>query len=161
MKRLIALLLCAAVLTGLISGCGKSGSSGTAYVPTGDAILMEDEPDPTEEDTLADEAMILAYYPNRSMNPIIAMNFSNRVLFSLMYQGLGGCGYHLPRHRKKPAWVYLRAVARLYLYGIFHGKSSLQSSIGQIYDLILYFTAAAFPWQGSVAVGFLPYMAVF
>ena len=88
MKRLIALLLCAAVLTGLISGCGKSGSSGTAYVPTGDAILMEDEPDPTEEDTLADEAMILAYYPNRSMNPIIGMNFSNRVLFSLMYQGL-------------------------------------------------------------------------
>ena len=88
MKRLIALLLCAAVLTGLISGCGKTGSSETAYVPTGDAILMEDEPDPTEEDTLADEAMILAYYPNRSMNPIIAMNFSNRVLFSLMYQGL-------------------------------------------------------------------------
>ena len=37
----------------------------------------------TEEETL-----VLAYYPNRSMNPLIAMNFSNRVLFSLMYQGL-------------------------------------------------------------------------
>lgn len=86
MKRLLALLLVFATLTALISGCASEKDS--AYVPTGDAILMEDDPDPTEEDTLADQTMILAYYPNRSMNPIIGMNFSNRVLFSLMYQGL-------------------------------------------------------------------------
>ena len=86
MKRLLALLLVLATLTALISGCASEKDS--AYVPTGDAILMEDDPDPTEEDTLADQTMILAYYPNRSMNPIIGMNFSNRVLFSLMYQGL-------------------------------------------------------------------------
>ena len=82
MKRLLALLLVFATLTALISGCASEKDS--AYVPTGDAILMEDDPDPTEEDTLADQTMILAYYPNRSMNPIIGMNFSNRVLFSLM-----------------------------------------------------------------------------
>ena len=86
MKRLLALLLVFATLTALISGCASEKDS--TYVPTGDAILMEDDPDPTEEDTLADQTMILAYYPNRSMNPIIGMNFSNRVLFSLMYQGL-------------------------------------------------------------------------
>ncbi len=86
MKRLLALLLVFATLTALISGCTSEKDS--TYVPTGDAILMEDDPDPTEEDTLADQTMILAYYPNRSMNPIIGMNFSNRVLFSLMYQGL-------------------------------------------------------------------------
>ena len=87
MKRLLALLLVFASLTALVSGCARSEEQGT-YTPTGDAILMEDDPDPTEEDTLADQTMILAYYPNRSMNPIIGMNFSNRVLFSLMYQGL-------------------------------------------------------------------------
>ena len=86
MKRLIALLLCFAGLLSLFSGCGQTQEE--AYVPTGDAILMEDEEAPTEPDELAEETMILAYYPNRSMNPIIAMNFSNRVLFSLMYQGL-------------------------------------------------------------------------
>ena len=87
MKRLLALLLVLTTLTALVSGCGSAGKDET-YVPTGDALLMEDEETPTEPDELADEAMILAYYPNRSMNPIIAMNFSNRVLFSLMYQGL-------------------------------------------------------------------------
>ena len=86
MKRLIALLLCFAGVLSLFSGCGKTQEE--AYVPTGDALLMEDEEVPTEPDELAEETMILAYYPNRSMNPIIAMNFSNRVLFSLMYQGL-------------------------------------------------------------------------
>ena len=160
MKRILCLLLVLVLLMALLPGCSRKIDN-TGYSPTGDAILMEGE-EPTEAEEEEDaQNLVLAYYPDRSLNPIFGSDYTNRVLMSLMYQGLGGSGYHLPRHGKKPAWVYLRAVARLYLYGTFHGKSSLQSSIGQIYDLILYFTASAFPWQGSVAMGFLPYIAVF
>ena len=145
----------------IISGAGDKSTD--LYEKADRFVCTLQKGEEPEEETIAPDSqdLTLAYYPDRSMNPLYGSDYTNRVVMSLMYQGLGGCGYHLPRHRKKPAWVYLRAVARLYLYGIFHGKSSLQSSIGQIFDLILYFTAAAFPWQGSVAVGFLPYMAVF
>ena len=87
MKKIISLLLVTAMLMGLLSGC--SDPSGDAYVPTGDALLMEGE-DP-EDLSLQDEelqALTLTYYPNRSMNPLIGVNITNRVLFSLMYQGL-------------------------------------------------------------------------
>ena len=87
MKRIFCLFLTAVLVLGLLSGCADNGSGGE-YVPTGDAILMEGE-EPTEApDAGEDETLVLAYYPNRSMNPLIAMNFSNRVLFSLIYQGL-------------------------------------------------------------------------
>lgn len=86
MKRLLAGILCLSLLCGLCAGCGTKEEE--AYVPTGDAILLDGE-EPTEEvDATEEESLVLAYYPNRSMNPLIAMNFSNRVLFSLIYQGL-------------------------------------------------------------------------
>ena len=87
MKKIISLLLVTAMLMGLLSGCSDPG--GDAYVPTGDALLEEGE-DP-EDLSLQDEelqALTLTYYPNRSMNPLIGVNITNRVLFSLMYQGL-------------------------------------------------------------------------
>ena len=87
MKKPIALLLCLASLVSAFAGCGAK-SSEEAYVPTGDALLQADEELPTEAAVAEEETLVLAYYPNRSMNPLIAMNFSNRVLFSLMYQGL-------------------------------------------------------------------------
>ena len=87
MKKPIALLLCLASLVSVFAGCGAKASE-EAYVPTGDALLQEDEELPTEAAVMEEETLVLAYYPNRSMNPLIAMNFSNRVLFSLMYQGL-------------------------------------------------------------------------
>ena len=87
MKRTLAVLLCAALIAGCLAGCGSKDEE--PYVPTGDALLMEgQDPEdlmPQEED---DETLVLAYYPNRSMNPLIGNNFTNRVLFSLMYQGL-------------------------------------------------------------------------
>ena len=86
-KRMLAALLSAAMLLGLLTGCGTKEEQ--PYVPTGDALLMEgQDPEdllPPEEDN---ETLVLAYYPNRSMNPLIGNNFTNRVLFSLMYQGL-------------------------------------------------------------------------
>lgn len=82
-KRITALLL---VLSLLLAGCG---SSSEAYVPTGDALLMEGE-EPVdlayEDEEL--QSLNLCYYPEFSMNPIIGVNITNRVLFSLMYQGL-------------------------------------------------------------------------
>ena len=88
MKRMLALAVLIAMILGLASGCGtKIDNSG--YVPTGDAILMEgQDPEdilPEEED---DQELTLAYYPDRSLNPLFGSDYTNRVLMSLMYQGL-------------------------------------------------------------------------
>ena len=88
MKKLLSLMLCLFLLAGLFSGCGRKIDN-SAYVPTGDAILMEDQdPEdilPEEEDT---QELYLAYYPERSLNPLFGSDYTNRVLMSLMYQPL-------------------------------------------------------------------------
>lgn len=87
MRRLIAAALIAASLLGLFSGCGKKDDG--VYEPTGDALLMEgQEPEVTIPDDPALQSLTLAYAPKRSLNPLIGLNLSNRVLFSLIYQGL-------------------------------------------------------------------------
>ena len=87
MKRLIALMLALGLLLTLLPGCGSDEEE--VYVPTGDALLMEGQ-DPEdllpEDDT--EQKLTLAYNPGRSMNPLIGYSYNNRVLFSLMYQGL-------------------------------------------------------------------------
>lgn len=87
MKKLIALLLALASFAGILSGCRKQISN-DAYVPTGDAILMEGEDPESLELEEEEQSLTLAYDPSRSMNPLIGNNLSNRVLFSLTYQGL-------------------------------------------------------------------------
>ena len=86
MKRLTAFLLIPVLACSLFSGCAKGKKP---YIPTGDA-LYEDGQD--LEEYLAKEEKIqeltLAYFPDRSMNPLIGNNISNRALFSLIYQGL-------------------------------------------------------------------------
>lgn len=85
MKRSVSLFLILAMLCSLLTGC----SSGGEYIPTGDAMLMEGEE--PEDLSLQDEelqSLTLTYFPDRSMNPLIGMNITNRVLFSLIYQGL-------------------------------------------------------------------------
>ena len=88
MKKILALLLCAATLLGMLAGCGTTDNS--AYVPTGDALFNEG--DDLEEYLYGTEEEIdvltLGYYPDRSMNPLVAATYTNRVLLSLMYQGL-------------------------------------------------------------------------
>lgn len=87
MKRIIALLLSVFMLLSMFSGCGGSEK---AYVPTGDALFNEG--DDLEEYLSGGEQEIdeltLAYYADRSMNPLIAATYTNRVLLSLIYQGL-------------------------------------------------------------------------
>ena len=86
MKKLTALVLCLCLICGCFSGCGKNEEE--AYVPTGDAILLEGQ-DP--EDLIVEEEappVTLAYNPDMSMNPLIGHSQNNRVLFSLIYQPL-------------------------------------------------------------------------
>lgn len=88
MKKGICLFLTLALLMGLLPGCSQNGSD-DVYVATGDAILMEGEE--PEDLSLQDEelqSLTLTYFPDRSMNPMIGVNITNRVLFSLIYQGL-------------------------------------------------------------------------
>ena len=82
-KRLLALGIAALMLCGCVENKPQA-----EYVPTGDALLMEGQ-DPEElEEEEAPQELTLAYYPDRSMNPLIGNNITNRSLFSLIYQGL-------------------------------------------------------------------------
>ncbi len=82
-KRFFALFLISLLLMGCVANQNNDG-----YVPTGDAILMEgQDPEDLVEEEVTQE-LTLAYYPDRSMNPLIGNNITNRVLFSLIYQGL-------------------------------------------------------------------------
>ena len=90
MKKIIALLLCMSLSLGIFSGCGGSSDSDEPYVPTGDALVMEgQDPDSVGPQKQEDpQEFSLAYYPDRGMNPLTCNDFTNRVLFSLMYQSL-------------------------------------------------------------------------
>lgn len=84
MKKGIALLLCLCMLA--LSACGTSSAS---YVPTGDALEDEDYvPSPLATEGVSAQSLTLAYYPDRSLNPYLCTDYTNRVLFSLVYQGL-------------------------------------------------------------------------
>ena len=87
MRKSLSLLLAAVMILSLFSGCGKEDEP---YVPTGNALVMEDDSTvatlpPQEEDP---QDLTLVYYPDRSMNPLNSGDFTNRTLFSLLYQGL-------------------------------------------------------------------------
>ena len=84
MKRLVALLLICCLLT----ACGQQKA---AYVPTGDG-LSYGEDDGSQTNQANQEAKVqelaLIYYPDKSLNPVEATDYTNRTLFSLIYQSL-------------------------------------------------------------------------
>ncbi len=88
MKRRILGLLSALLALNMLTGCLPETPE--AHVPTGDALVLEGmDPNafnPTEEET--PQELVLAYYPEASLNPLESNDFTNRVLFSLVYQGL-------------------------------------------------------------------------
>ncbi len=88
MKRIFAMLLCGAIGVGLLGGCG---SDNKPYTPTGDGLTWEEDytgPVVTKPQDGDDQALTLTYYPDRSMNPYLCTDFTNRALFSLLYQSL-------------------------------------------------------------------------
>lgn len=87
MKKLISILLCLAMLGGLLSGCGTSDNP-EAYTPTGSGLEAEAETVAAEEEENQEQNFSLAYYEEESMNPLVADDFTNRVVLSLIYQGL-------------------------------------------------------------------------
>lgn len=88
MKRSFAFILCAALLLGLLCGCSDIDG---VYVPTGDG-LTKDELSPTQDtqgqEPQPEQELTLVYYPDVTMNPYKCTDFTNRTLFSLIYQSL-------------------------------------------------------------------------
>ena len=85
MKKWISLLLALCLLP--LWGCGTEPEP---YTPTGHGLSYDEDytapPGYTPE--LEDQALELTYYPGRSMNPYLCTDFTNRALFSLLYQSL-------------------------------------------------------------------------
>ena len=88
MKKFLSLLLVFAMLLPVLSGCAREIDN-SGYVPTGDAILLEgQEPEDIMPEEEEEQELTLAYYPDRSLNPVFGSDYTNRVLMSLMYQPL-------------------------------------------------------------------------
>ena len=86
MKQIIAVLLCIVLCFTFLAGCK---STKDAYTPTGDGLTWEEDfGDGGEDAGQSRQELTLVYYPDRSMNPFTATDFTNRALFSLLYQGL-------------------------------------------------------------------------
>jgi len=84
MKRIIAILLCAILGIGLLAGCNTDESG---YVPTGDGLGGETLPGQNLPVNSV-KSFSLPYTKDASLNPFVCTDSVNRVLFSLIYQGL-------------------------------------------------------------------------
>ena len=85
MKRTVALILSLVLL--ILPGCGRDLGE---YEPTGKGLTWE-EGDPhiqVTEPPAEEKDLVLMYYPDIPLNPFTCTDFTNRTLFSLMYQGL-------------------------------------------------------------------------
>ena len=88
MKKIISILLLLSMLAGMFSGCANDIDN-SGYVPTGDAIVLEgQDPEDIMPEEEEDQELNLAYYPDRSLNPLFGSDYTNRILMSLMYQPL-------------------------------------------------------------------------
>lgn len=82
MKRIICLLLAVFLL------CGCTQFTNQTYTPTGDSLIRDDMPTPTNPTDTTTADITLVYYPEKTMNPYASNDYTNRALFSLIYQGL-------------------------------------------------------------------------
>ncbi len=84
MKRISLIFLCFLLICGIFSGCDQQDGP---YIPTGDA-LDDGISDTKPTQPPAEQALTLCYYADRSLNPYKCGDYTNRALFSLLYQGL-------------------------------------------------------------------------
>lgn len=87
MKRILSILLCLVTLAGLLVGCAVDDDP-SAYVPTGDALTVDDQVQVTMPVGSSEQNFSLAYYPKKGFNPIKCTDYTNRVLMPLIYQSL-------------------------------------------------------------------------
>lgn len=85
MKRILALLLIAVLMLGLLSGCDEEEGP---YIPTGDALDLGDGSSATTPQPPKEQNFSMVYYPNRALNPFTATDYTNRALLPLLYQSL-------------------------------------------------------------------------
>ncbi len=87
MKRHFIILLCIAVFIGMFNGCSIGGK--VDYTPTGSGLHSDNAPlengGNPEENT---KQVTLTYYPEKKLNPYQCNDFTNRALFTLLYQSL-------------------------------------------------------------------------
>jgi len=82
-KRFACIMFCICLL---LAGC-QVGQE--AYVPTGDGLTWEDGEGPGSSQTPeSNQELTLIYYPNRTLNPLDSTDYTNRTIFSLLYQSL-------------------------------------------------------------------------
>lgn len=86
MKRFFSFISC--LLVCALLGCAAED---TPYIPTGDGLTWEEDSlqnTTTPQEDAPEQELVLVYYPNKTMNPYTCTDFTNRALFSLIYQGL-------------------------------------------------------------------------
>lgn len=83
MKQILTILICVALLVSLVAGCSTQEE---AYVPTGNALGDQAGP-PTEEEP-QEKSLTLTYYREQTLNPLLCTDYTNKVLFSFLYQSL-------------------------------------------------------------------------
>jgi peptide/nickel transport system substrate-binding protein len=84
MKRIIGALLCLCLLCCAFTGCKRQLAP---HIPTGDGLYNDTTQVPVAPG-LSDQSLTLACYFDKSLNPYIAADPTNRTLLPLMYQGL-------------------------------------------------------------------------
>ena len=70
MKKQLCLMMAVILVLSCFTGCGRSIDN-SGYAPTGDAILLDgQEPEDIEPEEEEEQKLVLAYYPDRSLNPL-------------------------------------------------------------------------------------------
>lgn len=88
MKRILAFFLACLMAVSLMSACGEDKAP---YTPTGNGLTWDEDytgPRPEQEEESSDQKLSLTYYPQEGMNPYTCTDYTNRALFSLLYQSL-------------------------------------------------------------------------
>ena len=84
MRRIVGFLLAAATALTML-GCQNDQGS---YTPTGNGLSGENNVIVTPQGEQTPQNLSLIYYPEKSMNPYLCTDYTNRTLFSLIYQSL-------------------------------------------------------------------------
>lgn len=84
MKQALSILLSLCLLLSL-AGCGYDYSN---YVPNGGGLAVDGEQPSTEPPKNEDTIITLTFYKDKGLNPFLCTDFTNRVIMSLLYQGL-------------------------------------------------------------------------